>query len=214
MEAPATILRSVTLIEVFPGVLDLGTSAAATGFLRPLAVCCATSEVISCTLSLPNALFNPIAVWSARALAEEIGTHHESLAKEPVAMVRDICISALRICSDGTCGSYADLIDSPFEHRYAYWGCRPPWPTLARSYVDAPRSFAILRAARDNAMNTCRETNSLRTRTPCTFNEAALRPTRASRRGKADRYIHELVVDFGKFRNTFLGPKRARVAVT
>jgi hypothetical protein len=123
MEEHATILRWTTPLQDLLALLEAEIfSKQRTCRFYPIKVNRVASEVISSTLCLSNELFNPVVLWSTRSLAEEATRHGGLLAREPMILIRDISIVALRTKSDGPCRSYSEIINKPIENRYAHFG--------------------------------------------------------------------------------------------
>jgi hypothetical protein len=162
------------------------------------------SELISSTLCLPNGAFCPTILWIARRLGEEAMRTNGLIERRSMAMVQAACQAAMVITSQDSCDGYAQLISQQASNRHAQDGwhrTQLPWPTLRRSFINCPASFASTQAELLHLHATCVTIATGRILLPDSFRSAWEAIQRDTLHGRVGDYVHDFVINFNFFRN-------------
>jgi hypothetical protein len=193
----------LTLTETIdPELIASGTYGETFGHFDVRRLCGAASEVISCTLCLPNGAFSPTILWIARRLCEDAMRTNGVIERRTLAAVKGACHAAMGMASNDRDG-YAQLISQQSANRHTQngWHLTPlPWPTLRRSFINCPASFANSYGELQRLHSSCATIANERTLLPSSFRCAWEALQRATLQGRVDDYVHDFIVHFNGFR--------------
>jgi hypothetical protein len=208
MWAHTTILRWTEALLLLTEILDpeLNATAISGGRFCHLEIrqfWTVIREVISSTLCLPDVAFCPTILWIARRLCEDAIRCNGIIDRQAAVMVQTACQAALGIASQDVSGGYAQLIRSQTTNRHARGGrngrMQIPWPSLRRSFINCPASFASSYGELRYAHATCATVAAGRFPLPEAFRCAWEALQRASLHGRIGNYVHDFVVRFHNF---------------
>ena len=117
---------------------------------------------------------------------------HLACSRRPAAVV------------DGDRDGYAQLISQQTANRHTQngWHRTPlPWPTLRRSFINCPASFASSYGELQHLHGSCTMIANGRTLLPSCFRSAWEALQRASLHGRVGDYVHDFIIHFNRFRN-------------
>jgi hypothetical protein len=164
----------------------------------------AACELISSTLCLPNGAYCPTILWIARRLCDDAIRTNGVIERRALVMVKGACHAAMGMASKDSCDGYAQLISQQTANRHAQngWHLTPlPWPTLRRSFINCPASFASSYGELWHVHVSCTTIANGRTLLPSSFRSAWEALQRASLHGRVGDYVHDFIVHFNRFRN-------------
>ena len=202
-----TILRwmqaLLTLTEIIdPELIASGTYGEGFGHFDVRRLWAAACELISCTLCLPNGAHCPTILWIARRLCDDAIRTNGVVERRTLAMVSGACHAAMGMASNDRDG-YTRLISQQTANRHTQngWHRTPlPWPTLRRSFINCPASFASSYGELRHLLASCTTVANGRTSLPSSFRSAWEALQRATLQGRVDDYVHDFVVHFNGFR--------------
>ena len=203
-----TILRwmqaLLTLTEIIgPELIASGTYSEGCGYFDVRRLWGAACELISCTLCLPNGAYCPTILWIALRLCDDAIRTNGVIERRTLAMVKGACHAAMGMASNDRDG-YARLISQQTANRHTQngWHRSPlPWPTLRRSFINCPASFASSYGELQHLHCSCTTIANGRTLLPNSFRSAWEALQRATLQGRVDDYLHDFIVHFNGFRN-------------
>ena len=149
------------------------------------------SAFLGSTLCLPNGAFCPTILWIARRLCEDAMRTKGVIERRSMVMVQGACQAAMVIASQDSCDGYAQLISQQTSNRHAQDGwhrTQLPWPTLRRSFINCPASFASSQGELWHLHATCATIATGRTLLPDSFRSAWEALQRASLHGRVAFY--------------------------
>ena len=126
------------------------------------------------------------------------------IERRSMVMVQGACQAAMVIASQDSCDGYAQLISQQTSNRHVQDGwhrTQLPWPTLRRSFINCPASFASSQGELRHLHATCATIATGRTLLPDSFRSAWETLQRDTLHGRAGYYVHDFVIDFNFFRN-------------